>query len=117
MDALGALLAAGVAPARGDRPAPAAPAAPAGGDGVDNARAAREMEALFVVQLMKAMRKTVPESGLLTGGRGEEIMRSIQDETLAQAVAARGGMGLAERLEETLARVNPAPPEGPEDDR
>jgi flagellar protein FlgJ len=111
MDALGAMLAAGVAPAKGDRPPASAPAAP--GRGADNAKAAKEMEALFVVQLLKAMRKTVPESGLLTGGRGEEIMRSIQDESLAQAVAARGGLGLAETLERTLDRVHPEPENAP----
>jgi len=87
--------------------------------GPDNAQAAKEMEALFVTQLVKAMRKTVPESGLMSGGRGEETMRSFQDEALGQAVAERGGLGLAKSLLGSLNRVNPggapAPVRGPEE--
>jgi Rod binding domain-containing protein len=101
MDAIGALLAAGVAPSRGQ----AAGAAPAGPK--DNATAAREMESLFAFELVKAMRRTVPESGLLSGGRGEEIMRSIQDQALAEAVASRGGLGLAKSLLPALNRMSP----------
>lgn len=104
MDALGALIAAGAAPPRSERipPAGAPPIA------ADNAEAARQMESLFAFELVKAMRKTVPESGLLTGGRGEEVMRSVQDQALAEAVAARGGLGLADALRRSLDRVNPA---------
>jgi len=111
MDALGALLAAGV-PSTGTKAAGAPPKGPK-----DNATAAREMESLFAFELVKAMRRTVPESGLLSGGRGEEIVRSIQDQAMAEAVAAGGGLGLAEHLLPTLDRVNPEgrtpPAEGP----
>lgn len=113
MDALGALLAAGVAPPRTGTGAKL-PAAGERAAATDNATAARQMESLFAFELVKAMRRTVPENGLMSGGRGEEIMRSIQDQALAEAVAAKGGLGLAERLLETLDRVNPPDPEAPE---
>jgi Rod binding domain-containing protein len=101
MDALGALIAAGVAPPRsGGRPGTPAVAA-------DNAEAARQMESLFAFEMVKAMRRTVPESGLLSGGRGEEVMRSVQDQALAEAIAARGGLGLAASLQRSLDRINP----------
>ncbi|MFQ5508841.1 MAG: rod-binding protein [Leptospirillia bacterium] len=80
------------------------------GGGADNARAAREMEALFVAQLIKAMRSTVPEKGLLSGGRGEEVMQTLQDEALAQSIARRGDFGLAEQVLDTLNRINPQGP-------
>jgi len=104
MDALGALIAAGVAPPRSAGiPPNGTPAVAA-----DNAEAARQMESLFAFELVKAMRKTVPESGLLSGGRGEEVMRSVQDQALAEAIAARGGLGLADNLRRSLDRINPA---------
>lgn len=107
MDALSALLAAGVAPARGT-----APAAPARAAKADNVEAARQMESLFAFQLLKAMRQTVPESGLLSGGKGEDIARTLQDEMLADAIAKRGTLGLAAQLEKGLDRLQSAPDKG-----
>jgi len=108
MDALGALLAAGAAPPRAAAAAGKAPAKP------DNATAARDMEALFAFELVKAMRRTVPESGLLSGGRGEDVVRSIQDQALAQALAADGGLGLAGALAPALDRMDPDGAAGPD---
>ncbi|MBI5137088.1 MAG: rod-binding protein [Nitrospirae bacterium] len=85
----------------------AAPAVPRPGKGVSNAQAAKEMEALFVTQLIKAMRQTVPESGLMSGGRGEELARTMQDDAMGKAVAAAGGIGLSRQLLQDLDRVNP----------
>jgi flagellar protein FlgJ len=116
MDALGALIAAGVAPPR----SAGVPAAGTPAIAKDNAEAARQMESLFAFELVKAMRKTVPESGLLSGGRGEEVMRSVQDQAMAEAIAARGGLGLAETLRHSLDRINPtgvAPDGAPADAR
>lgn len=109
MDALSALLAAGVAPARGT-----AAGAPARPGPVDNATAAKQMEALFAFQLIKAMRRTVPEDGLMSGGKGEEIARSLQDEALAQAIAERGALGLADHLRADLDRRDPGAAQGQE---
>jgi Rod binding domain-containing protein len=110
MDALSALLATGVAPARGADPT--APGRGARAAPADNAEAARQMESLFAFQLLKAMRKTVPESGLLSGGKGEDIARTLQDEMLANAIAERGTLGLAAQLQKGLDRLQPAPAEG-----
>jgi len=107
MDALSALLATGAAPARG-----ADPTAAARPERVDNADAAKQMESLFAFQLLKAMRKTVPEDGLLSGGKGEDIARTLQDEMLADAIAKRGALGLADQLEVGLDRLQPASEQG-----
>ncbi len=79
--------------------------------GVDNETAAREMEALFVSQLMKAMRTTIPEGGALKGGRGEEIARTMQDEAIGKSVAATGGFGLADQILMDLNRISANKPE------
>lgn len=112
MDALSALLATGAAPARGADPTAAA--RPERPGPVDNAEAAKQMESLFAFQLLKAMRKTVPEGGLLSGGKGEDIARTLQDEMLADAIAKRGALGLAEQLEAGLDRLQPASGQGSE---
>lgn len=109
MDALSALLATGVAPARGE-----GPAAGARPKAADNAEAAGQVESLFAFQLLKAMRKTVPEDGLLSGGKGEDIARTLQDEMLADAIAKRGALGLADQLRAGLDRLQPASGQGSE---
>jgi len=49
--------------------------------------AMRQLEAVFVQQLFKAMRETVPDDGP-SGGSGEEIFTGMLDEKLAEAVPA-----------------------------
>ncbi len=50
----------------------------------DLKRVAGQLEGLFVQQLFKAMRDTVPqEEGIVSGGSGEEIFTSLMDEHLA----------------------------------
>lgn len=61
----------------------------------DIKKAAREFEALFINNLFKVMRESVPKGGLLDGGRGEEIYTSMLDEALSAELAKRGGIGLA----------------------
>jgi len=77
-------------------------AAPQPGQGkASNQEAARMFEGMLMTQLFQAMRKTIPESGLL----GEDSQaRKTYEYLLDQAVlehAVRGGKGwgLAERLE------------------
>lgn len=50
-------------------------------------RAMRQLEAVFVQQLFKSMRETVPDEGM-SGGSGEQIFNGMLDEKLAEAVPA-----------------------------
>jgi len=111
MDALSALLSTGVAPARPGTTDPTAVARP---EPADNAEAAGQVESLFAFQLLKAMRKTVPEDGLLSGGKGEDIARTLQDEMLSDAIAKRDAFGLAAQLQKGLDRLQPGPEHGAE---
>lgn len=66
----------------------------------DDARleaAADLLESSFFQELFKAMRATVPDDGLTSGGRGEEIFSSLLDQHLAEVSASRseGGVGAA----------------------
>ena len=59
--------------------------------------ASQLLEGVFYQQLFKAMRDTVPEGGLITGGQGQEIFEGLLDEQMAESAAmdSTGGMGEA----------------------
>ena len=59
---------------------------------------ARDLEGVFVEQLFKAMRETVPEGGVMDGGSGEEMFTGLLDQRLAAQAPARWEHGLAEAL-------------------
>ncbi|HET8655386.1 MAG TPA: rod-binding protein [Longimicrobiaceae bacterium] len=48
--------------------------------------ASGQLEGVFVQQLFKVMRDTVPHDGLTDGGSGEEIFQGMMDEHLASLV-------------------------------
>lgn len=58
-------------------------------------KAARDLEGVFVAELLKAMRETVPQDGLTNGGMGEEIFTGMLDQHLAPQMGDgwTGGIG------------------------
>ena len=78
---------------------PAGAAPPPGGEEARLRRAARQLEGVFVEQLFKAMRETVPREGLADGGAGEEMFTGMLDQHLAGGLPETwGGSGLSEAL-------------------
>jgi peptidoglycan hydrolase FlgJ len=71
------------------------------------------MEALFITHMLSEMRKTVPKSDFLGGGRAEEIYTSLMDVELAKQMAGAGGLGLSSGLLEQLSRNGAAPGKPP----
>jgi flagellar protein FlgJ len=71
-----------------------------------------DMEALFVHHMLSEMRKTVAKSGLIDGGRSEEIYTSLMDAELAKEMAHSGGLGLSAVLEEQLRGAAVSPQRG-----
>ena len=59
---------------------------------------AQQLEGVFVEQLFKAMRETVPDGGLTNGGSGEEMFTSLLDQKMSAVVPTRWDHGLAESL-------------------
>jgi len=59
--------------------------------------ATNALEGAFYQELFKAMRDTVPESGLVDGGGGEDSFTSLLDEHLSEVAASQseGGIGQA----------------------
>lgn len=56
------------------------------------------LEASFHAEMFKAMRATVPEDGLTSGGQGEAVFSSLLDQHMAEVSAVRNGGGLGEAL-------------------
>ncbi|MEO7359013.1 MAG: rod-binding protein [Gemmatimonadaceae bacterium] len=62
-------------------------------------KASNDLEGLFVSQLFKAMRETVPkDDGIVSGGSGEEIFTGLMDEHLAAETPKHWGGGISEAL-------------------
>ena len=71
-------------------------AAAAGGGTIEEKReslrhAAKEFEAIFVNQMISAMRKTVSDGGLMRKNQGEKIFESMLDQEWSKKLTARGG--------------------------
>lgn len=61
-------------------------------------KVAEEFEALLMEQMMREMRKTVPESELFENRKGEEIFREMLDGEYVHLMMQRGGIGIADLL-------------------
>ncbi len=59
---------------------------------------AKEFEALLVAQLIGAMRKTIPESGLLDASASRRMLDGAFDTEMARAITAGQGLGIARQL-------------------
>ncbi|MEM8983237.1 MAG: glucosaminidase domain-containing protein [Pseudomonadota bacterium] len=56
---------------------------------------AQEFEALFIETLLKSMRETLPDGGLMGGGDDAKLYQQLFDQQLAGAIANGKGLGLA----------------------
>ena len=66
-------------------------------------RACRDFEALFIGDMLKQMRKSVPKAGLLDSSPAMDIYRSMMDQKIAEKVANERGLGIGEMLFKQLA--------------
>jgi Rod binding domain-containing protein len=61
-------------------------------------KACQEFESLFIHQMMKTMRQTVPRTGFMGEGKERNIFQALFDEEISKAISKRGGMGLGKML-------------------
>jgi len=52
----------------------------------------------LVARMLKLMRQSVPQNGLLGNGPGKEIYQDLMDQELTKNISQRGGVGLGEVL-------------------
>ena len=65
-----------------------------------------KFEALLLQQMMSAMRKTVPKSGLLPSGFANDMHDSMFDEVIAEAGSQRSSLGIASNLYRQLDQLH-----------
>lgn len=66
-----------------------------------------QFESIFLGIVLKSMRKSVPDSGLVKKGNGEEIFRSMLDTEYSKSLAAQRTTGLAKSIENHLLGLMP----------
>ena len=80
-------------------------------------KACGDFESIFISQMLKEMRKSIPKSGLLDGGGQQDMYLSLFDEELSKSLAKRGGIGVGKILYQNIMKQSqnkdPAPAELP----
>lgn len=66
----------------------------------------RDFESIFIQQMMQQMRQTVPQNGLFSGGRAEQIYTSMLDGEMSKNFAQERGMGLSEVMYRQLSTLH-----------
>ena len=62
----------------------------------------QEFESVFLEMLTSNMRKSVPKSGLTSGGNGEDIFQGLLDSEYAKSLSSQKMTGLAAAVEKQL---------------
>jgi Rod binding domain-containing protein len=69
-------------------------------DAVRRQRAFESLEEMFVSILLKEMRKSIPDGGLLAKSHATKMYEEMMDEAFATQMAKSGQMGIAKQLSE-----------------
>ncbi len=64
----------------------------------------RQYEAMFINQLVTAMRNTVTKGGLIPESQGEKVYQSMLDSEYSQKMADSGQLGLSKMIYDQLLR-------------
>ena len=65
-------------------------------------KVSQEFEAIFIAHLLKVMRETIEDSGLLEGGFGKSIYTELFDQEVALNLARGGTLGISNMLYQSL---------------
>jgi flagellar protein FlgJ len=68
---------------------------------------AQQFEAVYLQQIFKEMRNTVPEDGLIERGNADDVYTQLQDAEAAKKMAEQGGIGLADLMLQQLLDEDP----------
>ncbi len=74
-------------------------------------KACEDMESLFIHQLLKEMRATIPKSGLFGKSHAQDIYTGMLDGRLAQEISQNRGLGLSTMLMRQLGAIESPPDE------
>jgi murein DD-endopeptidase MepM/ murein hydrolase activator NlpD len=97
-------------PLRTDLTSPLLPSTPLGLDersrlaGKSPIEVAREFESLLLGEMIGAMRKTIPDSGLLESSGANHMLDGVFDQELARSLTGRARLGIAEQIAAQIER-------------
>lgn len=67
-------------------------------------KACLEFESIFIHQMLKSMRQTIPQTGLMGEGKERNIFQALFDEEVSKNITKRGGLGMGKMLYEQMRR-------------
>jgi len=67
-------------------------------------KACTDFEALFIAQMLKSMRQTIPQTGFLGKGPGNDIYQGLMDQELSRKLSQSKGLGLGKVLYRQMLR-------------
>ncbi len=67
-----------------------------------------EFESLFLYEILKTMRRTIPKCDLFHGGQGEELFEQLFDQEVSRSLSSRRSVGLGDLLYRQLQGVLPS---------
>ncbi len=67
-------------------------------------KACTEFEAVFINEMLKFMRKTVPDTSTGALGAGKDIYQSLFDQEVSKSLAKRGGLGIGKMVYKQMTR-------------
>ena len=65
-------------------------------------KVARQFEAMFMTEMLHQAHSKPHAAGVFRTGEGESMMQPFMDQALGDAVASRGGTGIAQSIERLL---------------
>jgi flagellar protein FlgJ len=68
-------------------------------------RACQDFEAVMLKTMLKSMRNTVPDDGLVEKSNGQEIFDDLMDQEVATQMARTEGVGIGEMLFRQLQKL------------
>jgi flagellar protein FlgJ len=76
--------------------------APYSGGAAKADKASKEFESVFIGQFLGSMYADIPTDGVMGGGQGEAMFRSLLIDQYAQSIEKQGGFGLAASVKAEL---------------
>lgn len=67
-------------------------------------KACTEFEAIFVREVLKFMRQTIPSSAAAGLGAGKDVYESLLDQELSRSLAGKGGLRIGEMVYRQMSR-------------
>jgi len=75
----------------------------------DHAReVAEDFEAFFITMFLESMWAGIPTDGLMGGGQGESVFRSMLNQEHGKVLAGQGGVGLADNIHREILKLQEA---------